>query len=453
MTNADSAFAQSFSFDYWAGGGDLRNLRELQEELRLRLSKTFAPGDSEAYIQTRIRDILQQISQQLGSQNRAKMGTSLWDLNLSERANLVNRWRAEVDEDQLVYDMTSLHMRHCNASDRTRASFQQTQVKALLDHNVVGITTTACAARRELLEQLELEVLICEEAAEVMEAQTICSLLPSLQHAIFIGDPLQLRPEVAEQSMSLETIRGSQYRLDESLFERFVVPQDPAAAFVPVSNLNVQRRMHPDIADITRLTYPFLVDHPSTAYHPATGAMADRMFWFDHQVPESDPTEASKSHVNLFEVEMTIGLVNHLIRHGGVSLGEIAVLTPYNGQLAVLHENLKGTCKVWLSNKDREALLGDDLIGEDNANRDQDEVQIEDLLRLATVDNFQGEEAKVIILTTVRSGGRPGFLKTINRINVACSRARDGFYIIGNAQTLSQVCSICSPSTNYPYQA
>ncbi len=61
------------------------------------------------------------------------------------------------------------------------------------------------------------------------------------------------------------------------------------------------------------------------------------------------------------------------------------------------------------------------------------------MLRVATIDNFQGEEAKIIILTTVRSGNRPGFLKTINRINVACSRARNGFYIIGNAETLQQV--------------
>ena len=32
-----------------------------------------------------------------------------------------------------------------------------------------------------------------------------------------------------------------------------------------------------------------------------------------------------------------------------------------------------------------------------------------------------------------------GFLKTTNRINVACSRARDGFYIIGNASLMDQV--------------
>lgn len=61
---------------------------------------------------------------------------------------------------------------------------------------------------------------------------------------------------------------------------------------------------------------------------------------------------------------------------------------------------------------------------------------MKDYIRLATIDNFQGEEAKVIILSTVRSGGRLGFVKSANRINVACSRARDGFYVVGSANNL-----------------
>ena len=58
------------------------------------------------------------------------------------------------------------------------------------------------------------------------------------------------------------------------------------------------------------------------------------------------------------------------------------------------------------------------------------------MLRLATIDNFQGEEAKVIILSTVRSGDKLGFVKNPNRINVMMSRAREGLYVIGNSTTL-----------------
>lgn len=58
-------------------------------------------------------------------------------------------------------------------------------------------------------------------------------------------------------------------------------------------------------------------------------------------------------------------------------------------------------------------------------------------MRIATVDNFQGEEAKVVVVSLVRSNNerRCGFLKTSNRINVLLSRAKHGMYIIGNSET------------------
>lgn len=58
---------------------------------------------------------------------------------------------------------------------------------------VIGVTTTACAKYWPLLHRLGIQTVICEEAGEVMEAHTLCTLLPSIEHAIFIGDPLQLR--------------------------------------------------------------------------------------------------------------------------------------------------------------------------------------------------------------------------------------------------------------------
>ena len=59
--------------------------------------------------------------------------------------------------------------------------------------DIIGLTTTACAMHWPTLEQLRLQVVLCEEAGEVMEAETLCTLFPSVEHAISIGDPLQLR--------------------------------------------------------------------------------------------------------------------------------------------------------------------------------------------------------------------------------------------------------------------
>lgn len=65
-------------------------------------------------------------------------------------------------------------------------------------------------------------------------------------------------------------------------------------------------------------------------------------------------------------------------------------------------------------------------------------------LRITTVDNYQGEENRIILLSLVRSNAeaRIGFLKTENRVCVALSRARDGLFIIGNMENLTQSSTI-----------
>jgi len=59
-------------------------------------------------------------------------------------------------------------------------------------------------------------------------------------------------------------------------------------------------------------------------------------------------------------------------------------------------------------------------------------------MRVTVVDNYQGEESDIILLSLVRSNekGNVGFLKTENRICVALSRAKCGLYIMGNMENL-----------------
>ena len=171
--------------------------------------------------------------------------------------------------------------------------------------------------------------------------------------------------------------------------------------------------------------------------------MTDRVWWLDHQQPEDRPdcrSPMSKSYSNSFEVDMISGFVQYLVNSNEYDFGDIAVLTPYNGQLAALTSRLSLTCSILLSEKDRETLLDLGLLEVDQRGSRTD-VDMRTMLRLASIDSFQGEEAKVVILSTVRSNSedRVGFLKTSNRINVGCSRARDGFYIVGNASLMKGV--------------
>lgn len=60
------------------------------------------------------------------------------------------------------------------------------------------------------------------------------------------------------------------------------------------------------------------------------------------------------------------------------------------------------------------------------------------LLSCGLADNYQGEEADVIIVTLVRSNieNKIGFLGEPERVNVMLSRARHGMILIGNSETL-----------------
>lgn len=162
-------------------------------------------------------------------------------------------------------------------------------------------------------------------------------------------------------------------------------------------------------------------------------------------MPEDIPDPGSstaKSFSNAYEVEMVVGLVEYLIKSNEYGYQDITVLTPYNGHLAAFAQRLSGTCSLWLSEKDRDSLLLEGLLEPEAASfGSKADVDLASMLRLATIDNFQGEESRVVILSTVRSNfeSRVGFLKTPNRINVGCSRAKNGFYIVGNATLMSAV--------------
>jgi len=100
------------------------------------------------------------------------------------------------------------------------------------------------------------------------------------------------------------------------------------------------------------------------------------------------------SKSNEYEAKFLAGLCRHLILQG-YEPSEITVLTTYTGQMFLLKKEI--------SNLD--SCRG---------------------VRVTVVDNYQGEENTIILLSLVRSNEQNniGFLKTDNRICVAISRAK-----------------------------
>lgn len=227
---------------------------------------------------------------------------------------------------------------------------------------VIGITTSGLARKLDLLRRINVKVLLCEEAGEVLEAHLLTALLPSVEHAILIGDHQQLRPHVQNYDLSSESKNGEQYSLDVSLFERLIQPNNIIAQPLPYCTLEVQRRMHPSISQLVRQTlYPQLQDGPNVSSYPLVSGLRHRLFWMHHESPENEDAESqSTSHTNDFECEMAAALASHLVKQGIYRSDDIAVITPYLGQLRKIRKKLSDRFEIVLNDRDTEDLAKED---------------------------------------------------------------------------------------------
>lgn len=223
------------------------------------------------------------------------------DMSRKERQRLYNHWyreyRAEVDE--RVMQIISTHK---TAKFGYENVHDEMHLRCLAQAEVIGATTAGLARRLDMFRRLPCKFMLCEEAGEVLESHLLTAFLPSIEHAILIGDQQQLRPQVQNYDLSSENSRGGvQYSLDISLFERLVSSErSPMDCGVPFNTLETQRRMHPSISRLIRETqYPKLKDALSVSVYPEVVGMRKRLFWLDHRQLEGGSSEAdlmSTSH-------------------------------------------------------------------------------------------------------------------------------------------------------------
>ena len=302
-----------FAFEYWCRGGDIDDVQGFLDYRDSVLEKMNPAQESRSSDGSSNHRVTLSRKSSFGSSDKTH---DAWSLPLAERTKLIAQWKKEIGRYTSVDALIEIHRRFWVAKNDRKKIQNKFDARCIGTKRVVAMTTTACAQEWSMLNTLGLETLVCEEAGEIPEAHTLSMLFPSIKHAIFIGDPLQLRPRVNQPGLSMTTQTGRKYRLDESLFERMVSPSTPNVKPLPFSKLTVQRRMHPDVADIMRATlYPFLEDHVSTARPPIAG-MVHRTFWLDHQQPEDrrDPlTMDGNSYSNAFECAMICGLTRYLL--------------------------------------------------------------------------------------------------------------------------------------------
>ncbi|VDD86233.1 unnamed protein product [Enterobius vermicularis] len=269
------------------------------------------------------------------------------------------------------------------------------QRKVSCENDIIGATTTGAAKSRAQLNEIGCPVVIAEEAAAVLEAHLVVSIPLHCKHAILIGDHQQLRPNPAVYEMAKE------YNLEISLFERMVRNSYPYKALL------VQHRMSPLISDtLMKHFYPELENGSKVFHYPSVRGTCQPLFFISHKYPENQ--SSLFCHQNEFEADFAVSLTNYFLQqHYG--LEEVTILCAYLAQAALVKRLAKQKFN------DFEKLV------------------------IETVDAYQGKENNIIIFSAVRSipSASIGFLAVPNRVCVALSRARYGFYMIGNMDVLT----------------
>jgi len=361
---------------------------------------------------------------------------SVWKLNKKQRLNLRANWRqtwVELQHQKLSTLMASLATNVKNLRSLRNGAVVRTLKKA----TIIGCTIIAAAKRRDILSEVAPSVVLLEEAGEILESQVISNLSPLTEQLIMIGDHKQLPPKIEQYRLQKDS--GSQYNLNISLFERLALSEK-----LSMATLHVQHRMRPNISCLIRETmYPELIDHKSTLQRPDVSGVSKNIVWINHVEPEAADQDAtalgSNSKLNFHEAKMVVGITVHLLRQKGYTSNKLTILTPYLGQLQLIKRELaKQKLSTVIGALDQGDLRRFNL---DDGNAEQKHTL--KAVRAATIDNFQGEEADIIIISLVRSNsaGRIGFLSSPERVNVLLSRARIGMYIVGNFDTFERCTS------------
>jgi len=275
--------------------------------------------------------------------------------------------------------------------------------------------------------------LVIDEAGQCHPAHAVSALMRA-ESGLVIGDVHQLTPVIE---------LGAD---DEARLLRACRLQTPVARLLPYRIHADARVSIQSLADRALGARIALLDH--FRCQPEIIAISDKLCGYGLTVhtPRADRSQQVQylahpvslvdlrgeqgalagSWCNELELQETLSLLESLLRCG-VPAGEIAVITPYRGQLERLRRGFA----------DRRIPLEYSVeLAENHGAAGQQRAGV----ALGTVHRFQGGERSIVLFSSVVTQPTSlGFLNARpNLLNVAISRAQHHFVCLGHAQTLAQ---------------
>lgn len=310
-----------------------------------------------------------------------------WKITVHERWNMYRYFLHRLREKAKLL-LLEEELNYANIRKKYEREKQTLDREILAHSEVIAMTSSGAARYQNVLKEIGPKVIIVEEAAEVLEAHVITTLNSFCEHLILIGDHKQLEPKPAVFELA------KKYHLDVSLFERMI------NLGLPYVCLERQHRMRPEISKLVRPVYEKLFDNENVLEYEDVMGIEKNVYFVSH-TEEEQAKEDMQSYANEFEALYVERLTHYLLKQG-YSTRQITIITPYSAQMILIRNQMP--------KRDYEGI------------------------RISILDNYQGEENDIILLSLVRSNkeGKIGFLDKDNRVCVALSRAKKGLYLIGN---------------------
>ena len=273
---------------------------------------------------------------------------------------------------------------------------------------------------------------VIDEAGQCHPAHALSALM-RVENALLIGDVQQLSPVIELQADDeARLLRSCRLATPARALAPYRVHADALVSSQSLADRAVSKRgkltdhfrCQPEIIALCDA----LSDYGLTVHTPRADRSLNAPF-LKHPVLlvdlRGEQARLAGSWYNQVELQETLTLLERLLQ-GGVQLDEIAIITPYRGQLEQLRRGL--------AQRRIPLEYSPELAESDGAGQSRRGVA------LGTVHRFQGGERSIVLFSSVvaHSASLPFLNSRPNLLNVAISRAQHHFVCLGHAPILSQ---------------
>lgn len=293
---------------------------------------------------------------------------------------------------------------------------QKTQNTIILESHVICCTLSTSGGL--LLESafrgqggVPFSCVIVDEAGQSCEVETLTPLIHRCNKLILVGDPKQLPPTVI-------SMKAQEYGYDQSMMARFCklleenVKQNVIGR-LPVLQLTVQYRMHPDIC-LFPSNYVYNKNLKTNRGTESARCSSEWPFqpYLVFDVEDGSERRDNDSYINVQEIKLVMEIIKLIKdKRKDISFRNIGIITHYKAQKTMIQKDL------------------------------EKEFDKKGPAEVDTVDAFQGRQKDCIIVTCVRASseqGSIGFLASLQRLNVTITRAKYSLFILGHLRTLME---------------